>query len=169
LSDQSNPDFAKIAKTAREYAVPVGGLRRRWNGSKSLFQRQPNGRKLSIAQEAALSSYIYYFDKAGASVNWSQIATASNSILAEAHTDIITKLPQLANIGENVSLKEILGITDLAGEPSILTQNAHLINKRQRPGSKTTYASSFCHLVSECFYHHILRLSIIAPNLWLCQ
>ncbi|KAJ5857649.1 hypothetical protein N7455_008543 [Penicillium solitum] len=59
LSEQSKPN---IAKTAREFAVPVHRLRRRWKGGKSLFQRQPNGRKLSSAQEKALCEYIDYFD-----------------------------------------------------------------------------------------------------------
>jgi hypothetical protein len=51
LSQQSKPN---IAKTAREFNVPEGRLRYRWNGGKSLFQRQPNSRKLSFAQESAL-------------------------------------------------------------------------------------------------------------------
>ncbi|EKV04923.1 hypothetical protein PDIP_85680 [Penicillium digitatum Pd1] len=44
LSNQSKPN---IAKTAREFAVSESRLRRRWKGGKSLFQRQPNGRKLT--------------------------------------------------------------------------------------------------------------------------
>jgi hypothetical protein len=47
LSQQSKPN---TAKTAREFNVSEGRLRYRWNGGKSLFQRQPNGRKLSSAQ-----------------------------------------------------------------------------------------------------------------------
>lgn len=37
LSQQSKPN---ISKTAREFAVPEGRLRRRWKGGKSLIQRQ---------------------------------------------------------------------------------------------------------------------------------
>ncbi|KAJ5877277.1 hypothetical protein N7455_000742 [Penicillium solitum] len=84
LSEQSKPN---IAKTAREFAVPVHRLRRRWKGGKSLFQRQPNGRKLSSAQEKALCEYIDYFDAVGASINRRQIAIAANSILEEDHHD----------------------------------------------------------------------------------
>ncbi|KAJ5205417.1 hypothetical protein N7472_001865 [Penicillium cf. griseofulvum] len=80
LSEQSKPN---IAKTAREFAVPVHRLRRRWKGGKSLFQRQPNGRKLSSVQEQALCEYIDYFDAVGVSINRRQIAIAANSILEE--------------------------------------------------------------------------------------
>jgi hypothetical protein len=58
LSEQPKPN---ISKTAREFAVPIGRLRRRWLGGKSLFQRQPKGRKLSSGQEKALCEYIDYF------------------------------------------------------------------------------------------------------------
>lgn len=66
LSEQSKPN---IAKTAREFAVPVNRLRHRWKGGKSLFQRQPNGRKLSPTQEEALYEYIDYFDSVGVLIN----------------------------------------------------------------------------------------------------
>ncbi|KAJ5508233.1 hypothetical protein N7527_010376 [Penicillium freii] len=62
LSKQSKPN---IRKTAREFAVPKGRLRRRWKGGKSFFQRQPNGRKLSTTQEGALCEYIDYFNTVG--------------------------------------------------------------------------------------------------------
>ncbi|KAJ5696047.1 hypothetical protein N7536_006459 [Penicillium majusculum] len=62
LSEQSKPN---IAKTTRGFAVPVYRLRRRWKGGKSLFQRQPNGRKLSSVQEKALYEYIDYFNAVG--------------------------------------------------------------------------------------------------------
>ncbi|KAJ5256797.1 hypothetical protein N7478_006614 [Penicillium angulare] len=94
LSEQSKPN---IRKTAREFAVPEGRLRRRWQGGKSLFQRQPNGRKLSIAQEKALCEYIDYFDAVGASINRRQIAIAADSILEEDHTDTTTDPPQIGD------------------------------------------------------------------------
>ncbi|KAJ5436843.1 hypothetical protein N7445_007728 [Penicillium cf. griseofulvum] len=80
LSEQSKPN---IRRTAREFAVPEHRLRRRWNGGKSLFQRQPNGRKLTPVQEGALCEYIDYFDTVGASINRRQIAVAADSILEE--------------------------------------------------------------------------------------
>jgi DNA-binding transcriptional MerR regulator len=92
LSEQSKPN---IAKTAREFAVPLNRLRHRWNGGKSLFQRQPNGRKLSSAQESALRQFIEYFDNAGASINQTQIAIAANSILEEAHTNPAIPPPKI--------------------------------------------------------------------------
>ncbi|KAJ5104254.1 hypothetical protein N7532_004783 [Penicillium argentinense] len=92
LQDQSKPNFAK---TAREFAVPVDRLRRRWKGQKSLFTRQPNGRKLNPAQELALCEYINYFDTVGLSINRAQISIAANSILEEAHSDKNTKPPQI--------------------------------------------------------------------------
>jgi hypothetical protein len=94
LSQQSKPN---IAKTAREFNVPEGRLRYRWNGGKSLFQRQPNGRKLSSAQESALFQSIDYFDKAGAAINQSQITVAANSILEEAHTDPAIPPPKVGD------------------------------------------------------------------------
>ncbi|KAJ5699795.1 hypothetical protein N7536_002808 [Penicillium majusculum] len=94
LSEQSKPN---IAKTAREFAVPVHRLRRRWKGGKSLFQRQPNGRKLSSAQEKALCEYIDYFDAVGASINRRQIAIAANSILEEDHHDDTEPPPQIGD------------------------------------------------------------------------
>jgi hypothetical protein len=92
LQDQSKPNFAK---TAREFAVPVDRLRRRWKGQKSLFTRQPNGRKLNPAQELALCEYINYFDTVGLSINRAQIGIAANSILEEAHSDKTTEPPQI--------------------------------------------------------------------------
>ncbi|KAJ5962320.1 hypothetical protein N7501_007261 [Penicillium viridicatum] len=92
LSEQSKPN---IAKTAREFAVPVHRLRRRWKGGKSLFQRQPNGRKLSSAQEQALCEYIDYFDAVGVSINRRQIAIAANSILEEDHHNDTEPPPQI--------------------------------------------------------------------------
>ncbi|KAJ5847731.1 hypothetical protein N7455_011688 [Penicillium solitum] len=94
LSEQSKPN---IAKTAREFAVPVHRLRRRWKGGKSLFQRQPNGRKLSSAQEKALCEYIDYFDAVGASINRRQIAIAANSILEEDHHHNTEPPPQIGD------------------------------------------------------------------------
>lgn len=47
LAEQSKPN---IARTAREFAVPVNRLRHRWKGGKSRFQRLPNGTKLNAAQ-----------------------------------------------------------------------------------------------------------------------
>ncbi|OQE38925.1 hypothetical protein PENCOP_c007G03627 [Penicillium coprophilum] len=82
LSNQSKPN---IAKTAREFGVPEGRLRRRWKGGKSLFQRQPTGRKLNIEQEKALCEYIDYFDAVRASINRRQIAITTNSILEDSH------------------------------------------------------------------------------------
>lgn len=82
LSEQSKPN---ITKTAREFAVPMHRLRRRWKGGKSLFQRQPNGRKLTPTQEGALCEYIEYFDSVGASINRRQIGVAADSILEEDH------------------------------------------------------------------------------------
>ncbi|KAJ5467798.1 transcriptional regulator family: Centromere protein BDNA-binding region [Penicillium sp. IBT 31633x] len=92
LSDQSKPNFAK---TAREFSVPVSRLRRRWNGGKSLFERQPNGRKLNSIQELALRQFIDSFDQAGSSVNRAQITAAANSILEESHTDTSTEPPKI--------------------------------------------------------------------------
>jgi hypothetical protein len=92
LSQQKIPN---IAKTAREFAVPDGRLRRRWHGGKSLFQRPPNGRKLNTAQERALCGYTDYFDEVGASINRGQIGIAANSILEEAHSDASTKPPTI--------------------------------------------------------------------------
>lgn len=94
LSEQSKPN---IKKTAREFAVPEGRLRRRWKGGKSLFQRQPNGRKLNPVQEKALCEYIDYFDAVGASINRRQIAIAANSILEEAHHDETIPPPQIGD------------------------------------------------------------------------
>ncbi|KAJ5508326.1 hypothetical protein N7527_010469 [Penicillium freii] len=94
LSEQSKPN---ISKTAREFAVPEGRLRRRWKGGKSLFQRQPNGRKLSSVQEQALCDYIEYFDTVGASINRRQIAIAANSILEEDHYDETEPPPQIGD------------------------------------------------------------------------
>ncbi|KAJ5773060.1 transcriptional regulator family: Centromere protein B DNA-binding region [Penicillium paradoxum] len=96
LSDQSKPN---ISKTAREFAVPESRLRRRWKGGKSLFQRQPNGRKLSFTQEAALCRFIDSFDQADAPVTRAQITDAANSILEKSHTDPSTKPPKSASIG----------------------------------------------------------------------
>ncbi|KAJ9479276.1 hypothetical protein VN97_g13176, partial [Penicillium thymicola] len=92
LSEQSKPN---ISKTAREFAVPMHRLRRRWQGGKSLFQRPCNGRKLSPAQEKALCEYIDYFDAVGASINRRQIAITANSILQYDHTDPDTDPPQI--------------------------------------------------------------------------
>ena len=89
LSEQSKPN---LSKTAREFSVPSSRLSRRWKGGKSLFQRQPNGRKLNAAQESALCQFI---EEAGASISQSQIATAANSILAEAHADAETEPPKI--------------------------------------------------------------------------
>ncbi|KAJ5969218.1 hypothetical protein N7501_005466 [Penicillium viridicatum] len=94
LSEQSKPN---IRKTAREFAVPEGRLRRRWKGGKSFFQRQPNGRKLSTTQEGALCEYIDYFDTVGASINRRQIAIAANSILEEDHHDESIPPPQIGD------------------------------------------------------------------------
>ncbi|KAJ6020072.1 hypothetical protein N7499_003031 [Penicillium canescens] len=94
LSEQSKPN---IAKTAREFAVPEGRLRRRWKGGKSLFQRQPNGRRLNSIQEQALCEYINYFDTVGASINRRQIAIAANSILEEDHHDESEPPPQIGD------------------------------------------------------------------------
>jgi hypothetical protein len=99
LSAQSKPN---IAKTAREFAVPMNRLRHRWNGGKTLFQRQPNGRKLSPAQEAGLRYYLDYFDRAGASVNRKKIRIAANSILEEAHTDPTIPPPPLPRKSVNI-------------------------------------------------------------------
>ncbi|KAJ5138584.1 uncharacterized protein N7515_003432 [Penicillium bovifimosum] len=94
LSEQTKPN---IAKTAREFAVPESRLRGRWKGRKSLFARQPNGRRLNSAQEKALCEYIDYFDEVGASINRRQIAIAANSILEEAHQDASTPPPQIGD------------------------------------------------------------------------
>ncbi|KAJ6050500.1 uncharacterized protein N7446_010609 [Penicillium canescens] len=94
LSEQSKPN---IAKTAREFAVPEGRLRRRWKGGKSLFQRKPNGRRLNSIQEQALCEYINYFDTVGASINRRQIAIAANSILEEDHHDESEPPPQIGD------------------------------------------------------------------------
>ncbi|EKV14739.1 Transposon, putative [Penicillium digitatum Pd1] len=92
LSEQTKPN---ITKTAREFAVPMHRLRRRWKGGKSLFQRAPNGRKLNPEQEQALCDYIDYFDTVGASINRRQIAIAADSILENDHTDPTTPAPQI--------------------------------------------------------------------------
>ncbi|KAJ5276460.1 uncharacterized protein N7525_000734 [Penicillium rubens] len=92
LSDQSKPN---ISKTAREFAVPESRLRRRWKGGKSLFQRPPNGRKLTPAQEAALCEYIEHFNTVGASINRRQIAAAADSILQEGHHDSSEDPPKI--------------------------------------------------------------------------
>lgn len=94
LSEQTKPN---ISKTAQEFAVPMHQLRRRWQGGKSLFQRQPNGRKLNPIQEQALCDYIDYFDAVGASINCRQIAIAADSILEEDHTDSTTPPPQISD------------------------------------------------------------------------
>lgn len=94
LSEQTKPN---ISKTAREFGVPDGRLRRRWKGGKSLFQRQPNGRKLSPIQEEALCEYIDYFDTVGASINRRQIAIAANSILEEDYHDESIPPPQIGD------------------------------------------------------------------------
>ncbi|KAJ5515658.1 hypothetical protein N7527_007218, partial [Penicillium freii] len=80
LAEQSKPN---IAKTAREFAVPVNQLRYRWKGGKSLFFND---------NLMALYKYIDYFDAVGVSINRRQIAIAANSILEEAYYNK-TKLP----------------------------------------------------------------------------
>ncbi|KAG0153305.1 hypothetical protein PDIDSM_5155 [Penicillium digitatum] len=92
LSEQTKPN---ITKTAREFAVPMHRLRRRWKGGKSLFQRAPNGRKLNPEQEQALCDYMDYFDTVGVSINRRQIAIAADSILENDHTDPTTPTPQI--------------------------------------------------------------------------
>lgn len=92
LSNQSKPNFAK---TAREFSVPASRLRRRWNGGKSLFERQPNNRKFNSLQELALCQFIDSFDQTGASVNRAQVTAAANSILEESHTDPSTEPPKI--------------------------------------------------------------------------
>ncbi|KAJ5437157.1 hypothetical protein N7445_008042 [Penicillium cf. griseofulvum] len=94
LSEQSKPN---IAKTAREFAVPEGRLRRRWKGGKSLFQRQPNCRRLNPIQEEALCKYINYLDTVGASINRRQITIVANSILEEDHRDETEPPPKIGD------------------------------------------------------------------------
>ena len=74
-------------------------LRRRWQGGKSLFQRQPNSGKLTAIQEGALYKYIDYFNTVGASINRRQIAIAADSILEEdfraSNIDPLENPPQI--------------------------------------------------------------------------
>ncbi|KAJ6028115.1 hypothetical protein N7540_003691 [Penicillium herquei] len=95
LQDQATPN---ISKTAREFAVPKSTLLRRWNGGKSLFDRQPNNRKLDTEQEKALCVYIDQLDKAGIHIKPAQIEKSANFILSLTHTDS-TNLPP--KIGEH--------------------------------------------------------------------
>ena len=92
LSNQKKPN---VRKTAREFAVPEGRLRRRWKGGKTLFQRSPTNRKLDTAQEGALCQYLNYLDSVGLPLKRPQIGATANSILASSDTD----LPQ--QIGEH--------------------------------------------------------------------
>ncbi|KAF9252780.1 transcriptional regulator family: Centromere protein B, DNA-binding region [Penicillium roqueforti] len=94
LSDQSKPN---IRKTAREFAVPEGRLRRRWRGGKSLFERQPNGRKLNSAQEKALCAIIASFHAVGSSITRRQITDAADSILKDGHNDPTTEPPRIGD------------------------------------------------------------------------
>ncbi|KAI2707788.1 transcriptional regulator family: Centromere protein B, DNA-binding region [Penicillium roqueforti] len=94
LSDQSKPN---IRKTAREFAVPEGRLRRRWRGGKSLFERQPNGRKLNPAQEKALCAIIASFYAVGSSITRRQITDAADSILKDGHNDPTTEPPRIGD------------------------------------------------------------------------
>ena len=94
LSDLPKPN---IRKTAREFAVPEGRLRRRWRGGKSLFQRPPNGRKLNPAQEKALCEYIVSFNAVGASITRRQITAAADSILKDDHNDPTTEPPRIGD------------------------------------------------------------------------
>ncbi|KAJ5733620.1 hypothetical protein N7493_002406 [Penicillium malachiteum] len=92
LSDQKTPN---ISKTAREFAIPRTTLLRRWNGGKSLFDRQPNNRKLDTEQEKALCVYIDQLDKAGIHIKPAQIEKSANFILSLAYTDSTNPPPKI--------------------------------------------------------------------------
>jgi hypothetical protein len=82
LHHQSRPNISKVA---REFDVPYQRLRSRYQGKKSLFEREPNGRKLDPAQEKALCSWIDYNDSLGLPVKRTQIVSAATSILKLAN------------------------------------------------------------------------------------
>jgi hypothetical protein len=95
LQDQAKPN---IARTAREFGVPVSRLRARVSGRLSRLGYPSGNRKLNQAQEAALCSYIDTLDKLGLSPRRDRIATAANSILKEGHSDKSSPPP---TIGEH--------------------------------------------------------------------
>ena len=78
LSDQSRPN---IAAAAREFDVPYQRLKARFKGRKSLFEREPNGRRLNPDHESALSRWIDYNDELGLPLKRPQIIAAATSIL----------------------------------------------------------------------------------------
>ncbi|KAJ5112092.1 hypothetical protein N7532_000137 [Penicillium argentinense] len=82
LHTQSRPNISKVA---REFDVPYQRLRSRYRGKKSLFEREPNGRKLDPAQEKALCGWIDYNDSLGVPVKRTQIVAAATSILKLAN------------------------------------------------------------------------------------
>jgi DDE superfamily endonuclease/Tc5 transposase-like DNA-binding protein len=92
LSKQKKPN---IRKTAREFAVPEGRLRRRWKGGKTLFQRPPTNRKLDSTQEGALCEYLDYLDSVGIPLKRASVGATANSILASAHEDSTNPPPQI--------------------------------------------------------------------------
>jgi hypothetical protein len=59
----SDGKMSTVASAAREFDVPYQRLLRRRKGGKSLFQRDPTGRRLDSAQENALCSWINYRDE----------------------------------------------------------------------------------------------------------
>ncbi|KAJ5095169.1 hypothetical protein N7532_007460 [Penicillium argentinense] len=82
LHTQSRPNISKVA---RELDVPYQRLRSPYRGKKSLFEREPNGRKLDPAQEKALCGWIDYNDSLGLPVKRTQIVAAATSILKLAN------------------------------------------------------------------------------------
>lgn len=90
-------DKLKIASVAREFDVPYQRLRARYKGQKSLFQRNPNGRKLNATQEKALCSWIDYNDTHGMAVKRAQLVAAAISILKLAETNPDSPPPTLSD------------------------------------------------------------------------
>ncbi|KAJ5102873.1 hypothetical protein N7532_003402 [Penicillium argentinense] len=85
LHTQSRPNISKVA---REFDVPYQRLRSRYQGKKSLFEREPNGRKLDPAQEKALCGWIDYNDSLGLPVKLKNGSNASYNDILNTISDI---------------------------------------------------------------------------------
>jgi Tc5 transposase DNA-binding domain len=85
--DLEHQEIRNIAKTAREFDVPEGRLRRRFQGKAlSYIDREAHNKVLNEAAERSLCLYIDLADEIGLPIREQTLVIAANAILRNHHS-----------------------------------------------------------------------------------
>ena len=95
-----------VARTAREFQVPLSRLRWRWKGRQTRVERPAGNKRLTEAEELAVCIYLKRLDAIGTCAQLPMITSCANEILRkDDHVEHLLDPPpqQLAHCGVSAS------------------------------------------------------------------